>query len=73
MSQRISDYRLREAVEDLNLSAGELAELLELTATDIIRKFPHKVRANMDKFGINDYIATGEEDEDVQSISTEEG
>lgn len=65
---RVSDYQLREFVENLGLEASELCELLELSVQDIASKFPSRIRQQRAKLGFDDFIPTGEEDDTLQSF-----
>lgn len=70
---RVANYVLREQVEGLDITAGELADLLELTVSDICIHFPSKLRKHSDKLGLNDYPSDDDEGEgyDVSSFSEE--
>lgn len=70
---RVSDYRVREFVEGLNLTSAELVDLLEIETRDIISKFPNKLRKNLDKLGFYDMEECDGEDTytDVSSICEE--
>jgi hypothetical protein len=42
--------QLQEFISDQNLEASELVEILELTVTDIIRKFPNEIKEHQEYF-----------------------
>ncbi len=64
---RISTYHIREYVEGLNLTGGELAELIGLSVNDIVSKFPNKLKANANILGYND-MKVEEDDGDRSEI-----
>jgi len=74
---RISTYHIREYVEGLNLTAGELVELIGLSVSDIVSKFPNRLKSCADVLGYNDMRVEEEEDgeasEIIQSFSETEG
>lgn len=45
-----STKQLQEFISDQNLEASELVAILELSVTDIIRKFPREIKEHQDYF-----------------------
>jgi len=69
---KVAAYVIREQVEGLDITAGELAELLELTVSDICKYFPSKLRKHSSKLGLDDFRENDDDTEyDVSSFSEE--